>query len=479
MKLQRNQLVEVKIDDFNSFGVALAHLEGYTLEIPKAFRDEKVSVRLVKELSDQKVWLCDLLKVIEKSPLRSDSNYCDNKTCNICILDFLSYEKEIEWKEAQIKKELPSLLDLKIEPSLKIHEYRFQGKFAIYKKDGKTGYNLDLKNRDRMSDIKGCRLFIDSFFVLLDDLCSLLDEFDIPVFPLMKKGILENVSLNYSFKEETFLMNLWFNDQPNFKKLDEFLNAFSKRNPSVVSVYIKSSKKINGRWSYPGKSRHFWGEKFLVEQDTVNNIKYQIGADSIYYPNPSQSEQIIKQIKEDLNLKASSSLRVLDFFSGSGLLPVALAKHCKAVYAFEYNQSLILDTVSNSRLNRLENLYVSSFEQDKIKASSEVFKDDFQLLSYRSSGQSLKTILGNLLLEKSIPFILYRAGDFKYIKKDIADLKEMGYQIKESRFFDLMPRGRVVESIIYLKKQESIKLKRPQRVQKKHTKIKVKLKKEE
>jgi 23S rRNA (uracil1939-C5)-methyltransferase len=97
MKVKKNQIIEVEIENLAFGGKGLAKLNGYTLFIDQAVPGDLAAVRITKKKKSYAEARVD--RLIRPSSLRVDAPCSYRGICGGCKWQFLEYNQQIEYKK--------------------------------------------------------------------------------------------------------------------------------------------------------------------------------------------------------------------------------------------------------------------------------------------------------------------------------------------------------------------------------------------
>ncbi len=104
MEFQKNDLVTVSIEDMGTEGEGIGKAEGFTLFVKDAVIGDLVEARILK--MKKNYGYAKLEKVLKPSPYRVEPVCPYHRQCGGCQLQALSYEKQLEYKQAKVRNNL-------------------------------------------------------------------------------------------------------------------------------------------------------------------------------------------------------------------------------------------------------------------------------------------------------------------------------------------------------------------------------------
>ena len=104
MEFKKNDMVTLYIEDMGHDGEGIGKAEGYTLFVKDTVIGDKVEAKIMK--TKKNYGYARLMKVLEPSKDRVEPRCPDARACGGCQLQFLSYEKQLEFKKNKVKGNL-------------------------------------------------------------------------------------------------------------------------------------------------------------------------------------------------------------------------------------------------------------------------------------------------------------------------------------------------------------------------------------
>ena len=106
--INKNEEYIVEIVDNGIDGEGIAKIDGYTLFVEGAIKGEKIKVLVLK--ANKTYGYGKILEILEKSPNREEPICPQYKKCGGCVLQHLSYEAQMRYKEEKVKKTIKKFL---------------------------------------------------------------------------------------------------------------------------------------------------------------------------------------------------------------------------------------------------------------------------------------------------------------------------------------------------------------------------------
>lgn len=386
----------MQIDDLGMNGEGIAH-------------ENKKAVFVPFYLPGEVVENGELLK---KSEFRITPVCPYFKTCGGCHLQHLKYEETLKFKEDKIKNIFKKFkIKVKVlpcEPSPKIYNYR--NKLTL-KCDGEK-LGLYKINTHEVVDIAECKISSNE----------------------INRAIKIIREINLNNVREIILQNYLNNILITFKIIDKNYN-----NIIPLKDKLKEFKSYGIFVEYKNNTIFQMGEKYILKEEF--NIKYPFTNNSFYQIN----DEVKNIIYSDILANISTSDKVLDAYSGSGLLSACMARKAKLVTGVEIVPSATQNANKLKELNGLKNL--QNINGDFVKEI--IYKINFNVcvLDPPRAGVNREAI--ELILQKGPQKVIYLSCNPATLARDLCLFCER-YNISSLKPYDMFPNTHHVETLAVL-----------------------------
>ena len=386
----------MQIDDLGMNGEGIAH-------------ENKKAVFVPFYLPGEVVENGELLK---KSEFRITPVCSYFKTCGGCHLQHLKYEETLKFKEDKIKNIFKKFkIKVKVlpcEPSPKIYNYR--NKLTL-KCDGEK-LGLYKINTHEVVDIAECKISSNE----------------------INRAIKIIREINLSNVREIILQNYLNNILITFKIIDKNYN-----NIIPLKDKLKEFKSYGIFVEYKNNTIFQMGEKYILKEEF--NIKYPFTNNSFYQVN----DEVKNIIYSDILANISTSDKVLDAYSGSGLLSACMARKAKLVTGVEIVPAATQNANKLKELNGLKNL--QNINGDFVKEL--IYKINFNVcvLDPPRAGVNREAI--ELIMKKRPQKVIYLSCNPATLARDLCLFCER-YNISSLKPYDMFPNTHHVETLAVL-----------------------------
>lgn len=454
MEFKKNDLVTVKIEDMGHDGEGIGKAEGYTLFIKDTVIGDVVEAKIMK--MKKNYGYARLVRVLEASKDRTEPKCPVARACGGCQLQFLTYEKQLEFKKKKVVGNLERIggfSDISVEKVMGMENpwrYRNKAQFPVGKdKDGNLITGFYAGRTHSIIPNTNCYLGVEVNEEILNAVLDYMKENHVePYDEGTGKGLVRHILIRYGFKTKEIMVCLIINGRkiPNAAGLVEKLKNISGMTSITLNVNTKRSNVILGNEILP-----LWGKEFIT--DYIGEVKYQISPLSFYQVNPVQTEKLYGTALEYAGLTGKET--VWDLYCGIGTISLFLAQKAKKVYGVEIVPAAIEDARKNAELNGIENaeFFVGKAEEvlpAKYKEEG-VYADVIVVDPPRKGcdGALIETML-SMKPER----IVYVSCDSATLARDLKVLCEKEYQVKKVAVCDMFPGSVHVETVVLLSQQK-------------------------
>jgi len=463
-------LEKVLVEDYAAEGKSIARVDGKVIFIEKAVPGDVVDVLLLKNKKD---WA-------EGTPLRVHSFSADRVepfcshfgVCGGCQWQMLPYEKQLQYKQQQVKDNLqrigkiplPELLPI-IAAKETIHyrnkiEYTFGNKRFLLKEEL---HNEAIKSEQ---DVAG--FHAKGFFDKIVDIqtCYLQAEPTNAIRTAIKDFAIKNDWSFYDIRNHTgFLRNLqiricttgeWMANivvgEKDEKKITQLLDHVLQQFPSITTLFYTVNTKWNDSLNDLEPVTYF-GKGYVVEKMSSgpgeDNFQFRIGPKSFFQTNTKQAEQLYMITQDFAELAGRET--VYDLYCGAGSIGIFVSKKAKKIIGVDVINEAIEDARQNATLNNLTT--TEFYTGDVIEVCNDGFfaeqgKPDVIITDPPRAGMHEKLV--KKILNIAAPVVVYVSCNPATQARDLLLLDEK-YEITKIQPVDMFPHTHHIENVVQLK----------------------------
>lgn len=452
MEFKKNDLVTVKIEDMSHNGEGIGKAEGYTLFVKDAVIGDTVEAKIMK--AKKNYGYARLMQVLEPSPYRVEPKCPCARACGGCQLQFLSYEKQLEFKKKKVQGNLERIggfHNLVIDKVIGMEtpfRYRNKAQYPVGKnKDGEiiTGFYAG-RTHSIISNLD-CYLGAEVNQEILKQVLAYMEENHVePYEEESGRGLVRHILIRNGFRTGEIMVCLIINGKslPKVEKLIERLKAVKGMTSISINVNTKRNNVILGE-----EIQVLWGQAYI--SDYIGNIKFEISPLSFYQVNPVQTEKLYATALDYAELTGKET--VWDLYCGIGTISLFLAQKAKQVYGVEIVPPAIEDAKRNARINQIENaeFYVGKAEEVlPEKYEKEGIRADVIVVDPPRKG--CEPVVLETMLQMRPERIVYVSCDSATLARDLKILCQEDYQVEKVAVCDMFGNTVHVETVVLMSK---------------------------
>lgn len=450
MEFKKNDMVTVKIEDMSHDGSGIGKADGYTLFIKDAVIGDEVEAKIMK--TKKNYGFARLMNVLVPSPDRTEPKCPKARACGGCQLQFLSYEKQLEFKKNKVEgnlRRIGGFRDFSIEKVMGMENpwrYRNKAQFPFGKdKDGNIVTGFYAGRTHAIIPNRNCYLGVEENEEILNLIIEYMEENHVePYHEETGKGLVRHALIRYGFTTKEIMVCLIINGDslPKKDRLIERLVKIPGMTSITANVNKKRSNVILGEKILP-----LWGQGYIT--DYIGNVKYQISPLSFYQVNPVQTVKLYETALAYAGLTGNET--VWDLYCGIGTISLFLAQKAKQVYGVEIVPAAIEDAEKNAELNGIENaeFYVGKAEEVLPREYKEkgIYADVIVVDPPRKGCD--EELLSTMLAMRP-ERIVYVSCDSSTLARDLKILCSEEYRLERVAVCDMFPASVHVETVVLL-----------------------------
>lgn len=478
--MNKNDIIELKIEDMGIDGEGIGKYEGMTFFVKDAIIGDEIRARITK--LKKNYGYARVEEIVKASPYRTEPKCELHRRCGGCQIQAMDYAKQLEFKENKVKNNLIRLggfseefVDDVMEPIVGMEQpyrYRNKAQFPVGKdRDGNLIAGFYASRTHSIIPVKDCMLGVEENKEILDAVLSYMKECKVePYDEENGKGLVRHVLIRYGFTTREIMVCLIING----KKLpaQEVLLEKLQKIEGMTSISInRNEKKTNVILG--DVTETIWGQPYITDYihlrdckdftRTGKAISYHISPQSFYQVNPEQTEKLYSLALEYAGLTGKES--VWDLYCGIGTISLFLAGEAGHVYGVEIVPQAIEDAKDNVKRNGFTNtaFFVGKAEevlpefyeknnglkeQQECKEGADMLHPDVIVVDPPRKGCDEKCLETMLLMQPER--IVYVSCDSATLARDLKMFSEGGYEVKRVRAVDQFAHTGHVECVVAL-----------------------------
>ncbi|MCT7905162.1 23S rRNA (uracil-C(5))-methyltransferase RlmCD [Candidatus Ornithobacterium hominis] len=445
-------------------GAAIAKPEGQkTIMVCNGVPGDVVDVRIVKK---KKRFLEGKVVTVKKASAdRIEPNCQHFGICGGCKWQNMTYEKQLFYKEQEVRDHLERIAKIQPEEFLPIlgseqqfwyrnkMEFSFSNQRWVTEEEIKEKGEIENRNAlgfhipgmwSKILDIEKCWLQEEPSNQIRRSLKEFADEQGLAFFdPTEQSGLLRTLMIRMTTTGEIMVLVQFFENQPeNIQKVLGFLN---QKFPEITSLLYTINPKGNDS-IYDLEILNFKGQDFITEE--MEGLRFKIGPKSFYQTNPQQALHLYQITRDFADLDGSEI--VYDLYTGTGTIAQFIAQKAKKVIGVESVPEAIVAARENAAFNQIDNCTFYVGDMKNVFTDAFVQENgypDVIVVDPPRDGMHPKVVenLLNIAPEK----IVYVSCNSATQARDLEKLKEK-YTLKKVQPVDMFPQTYHVENVALL-----------------------------
>ena len=501
MEFQKNQIVEVTIEDMGTEGEGIGKTDGFTLFVKDAVAGDVVEAKILK--CKKNYAYARLEKVLTPSPFRAEPACKFYRQCGGCQLQALSYDRQLVFKQEKIRNNLiriggfaPELLDETMESIVGMEQpfhYRNKAQYPVgTDKEGNLITGFYAGRTHSIIANTDCLLGSRDNKEILETILEYMRANHVTAYDeAYGQGLVRHILIRSGFTSGEIMVCLVINRSnkknnsgikaanrdkiagksttgnrvsqiknpeflPNQVELIEHLSKIKGMTSIMVSINTEKTNVIMGK-----EIHCIWGEPVIEDTIHVRDMRqpgypftgdaltFKISPLSFYQVNPVQTEKLYSLALEYAGLTGKET--VWDLYCGIGTISLFLAGRAKQVYGVEIIPQAIEDAKNNASRNHIENAEFFVGKAEEVlpqKYKEEGIYADVIVVDPPRKGCDEACL--NTMLQMKPQRIIYVSCDSATLARDLKILCDGGYELKRWRGVDQFGQSVHVETVVLL-----------------------------
>lgn len=473
--VHRNQVIEVKIDDFAFGGQGIARMKSeegdFILFVENTFPGQFVRARVDKKRKRHAE--CKLLEVLERSPLEKELPFQEISGAPYL---FVPIEVQQEYKKKStldVYRKIgriadpASLFDEFISsPEAFFYRNKMEYSFSCIEHVPETGEEIDdafalgFKRRGTWWKVENLNkpsgLFDEQWETILPEFRDLLKSFGLPAWhPPRKEGFFRHIVVRKSFDQDQLLLHI-VTSSTGIKKFDKaqvvsFLKE--KLGNRLAGVWHTINDNVADRAKIEnGTSELLFGDSVVVEK--MLGLSFEISMESFFQTNPKSAERLYTKAIDYVCDHAKDGGVIMDLFCGTGTIGQLAAQRVNAgeIIGVDIVEEAIEDAKRNAKRNKLEHLHFFAADVGKFLSLHPEYLNriDTIVLDPPRAGIAPKTLQKVMALGAS--HVVYISCNPSTQARDTETLEQGGYKLTKLSLVDQFPHTSHIEAIAVYEK---------------------------
>lgn len=461
-------LGKVRITDIGAEGNAIARIDNQVIFVPMLIPGDVVDIRVRKKR--RKFMEGTVVRFHEYSPDRIKPRCAHFGVCGGCKWQHLPYEKQLQFKEKQVKDNLTRIGKVDIpftDPILgspEIFFYRNKLEYTFSDKRWLTREEMISDNDhlnedalgfhipgmfDKVLDIRECYLQPEPSNAIRDAVRRYAHRKSFAFFNLRQQsGFLRNLIIRNTSSGKVMVIIVFYLDEK--ERIEGLLDFLAAEFPQINSLFYIINTKQNDSLADQVPIL-YKGEDHLLEE--MDGLKFRIGPKSFYQTNTKQSLRLYKITKEFAALTGNEI--VYDLYTGAGTIANFISDAAQKVIGIEYIDEAVRDAAINSEINNIRNTRffagdIRSLLNDQF--ISDNGKPDLIITDPPRAGMHEDVV--KQIIKASPGKVIYISCNPSTQARDISLMSDY-YNVTRVQPVDMFPHTHHVENVILLEQKKS------------------------
>ncbi len=450
MNLKKNDKIELFIDAVTSEGSGIGRYNGFAVFVRGTVPGDKIRTHIIKISKNYAIGIID--EILEPSPERIESDCPVSKMCGGCSLRNMSYQEELNYKLSRVQEAVSRIgnIDFPVERIIgaeTIKHYRNKAQYPVLIENGILTAGFYAYKSHRIIPCADCLLQPAEFEKGIAAFSKWIEKNQITSYDEKTgRGLLRHIYFRKAFGTDEIMACAVVNasDIPDKEYLISLLQrAFDNLKSVVININKMHTNVILG-----SKTKTIWGSDKIC--DILLGKKFVVSPQSFYQVNHSQCERLYSLAAEYANLKGGET--VVDLYCGTGTIGLTLADKCRKLVGIELVPSAIENARENAALNGIKNAeFICADAFDGARQMEQMgLKPDLVILDPPRKGCQKE--LFDVIEAMGAGRIVYVSCDSATLARDLAVLKEKGWQLCRLAAVDMFPRTPHVEAVALVMK---------------------------
>lgn len=444
--LQKNQYFEGECIDYTYDGMGIVKVDGVPYFVKDMLVHEVGELKVIKVLKTYGI--ARLIKLHRPSKERVKPICPLFKACGGCHLQHFSVAEQQRFKTKYVKDCLARIAHIDDVEIVNCHmmaegyHYRNKVQLPCGIENGHlvTGFYRRHTNEIIANDV--CFIQDQRANALSQKVREVLDELHISAYDkITHKGCLRHILVKAAKYTDDLMLVLITNGK-SFRKKEVVIEKLTQAFPNLKTII----QNVNERHDNVilGEQEIIWYGQGYIE-DYLEDIKFQISAKSFYQVNPIQAEKLYRYALDFAALSGNET--VIDAYCGIGTISLFLARYAQKVYGVEIVKEAIEDAKRNALANQIDNVEFEVADAKDFMKKVDI-PIDVVVCDPPRKGCS-QDFLDSVVALAPKRFV-YVSCNVATQARDIAYMKERGYELVKVQPVDMFPMTYGVESVALL-----------------------------
>ncbi|MPQ32669.1 23S rRNA (uracil(1939)-C(5))-methyltransferase RlmD [Clostridium estertheticum] len=446
--MQKRKEYEFNIEKLEFPAQGIAYYEGEKVLIKNTLPGQKVIAKVSRK---KPVGVeAKLVKILEDVDYKVEPLCKITEFCGGCSHQFLSYEKQLEFKKQQVLKlfedaEIKDYEFLGIQQSPEQFEYRNKMEFTFgdFRKNEELTLGMHTKGRSfSIVTVDDCKIVDVDFREILKLVLNYFIELKLPHYNVMeRKGYLRNLVIRKAKNTGEILVNLVTTSQIDLDLSEITSKLKDLKCDGVITGIMHTYNDSLSDIVQADKTETLYGREYIMEN--ILDLKFKINPFAFFQTNSKGAEKLYSIVRDFLG--DSESKVVFDLYCGTGTIGQIVAAKAKKVLGIELIEEAVAAANENARINGLDNCEFIAGDVAKVIKDVQD-KPDSIILDPPRAGVHPTAL--DYVIKFDAPHIVYVSCNPKSLVVDLKEMINNGYKVNKVILMDMFPHTPHIETIV-------------------------------
>ncbi len=466
-KKRNNEIIpNVQLIDASSDGNAVGKVGEKVVFVKYGVPGDVVDLKIV---GDKRRFYEGVIENLVEKSIHRQKPFCQHfGICGGCKWQNMSYEKQLFYKEKQVKDAFERIGHLEwkewfgIKGSKQEKAYRNKLEFTFSQEVWLSPQHFDKLKEGEISPALGFHAPGRFDKILEIEECLLMDPINdkirnwvrayalknnLTFFHIRKQeGFLRNMVIRLTSTGEIMLVMIFFYEDKELR--EAMMKQIQSTFPEITSLlYIINDKKNDSYGDLPVHS--FSGKDYITER--MNDLQFRISAKSFFQTNTKQAIELYQTAFDFAGLTGEET--VYDLYTGTGTIANFVAEKAKNVIGIEYVPEAIEDAKINSEINGIKNTtFYAGDMKDLLNAKLFEQHGHPNVIITDPPRAGMHEDVVHVILNAFPDKIVYVSCNPATQARDLALMKDR-YEIVKVQPVDMFPQTHHVENVVLLRRR--------------------------
>lgn len=451
MKKRKVYELDIESTEFPGFGVA--YKGNKKVLIKGALPGQKVTA-FVRKFKNGNA-MANLNDIIEDVDYKIEPECPVFEICGGCSHQFISYEKQLEFKEDQLlklfeKAEISGFEFSGVDGSPEVFEYRNKMEFSFgdMEKGGELCLGMHMKGRSfSIVTADQCKIVDGDFRLVLKTVLDYFRSKELKHYRIMaREGYLRNLLIRKGKNTGDLMIGIVTTSQVDFdmSEITEILKSLDYNGELKSLLHIVNDSLSDTVQA--DEVRILYGEDFITEE--ILGLKFKISPFSFFQTNSLGAEKLYSIVRDFMG--DAENKTVFDLYCGTGTIGQIVAQKAEKVVGVELIEEAVEAANENAKLNGLNNCEFIAGDVAKVIQN---LKENPDIIILDPPRPGVHPVALDYVLKFNAKEIIYVSCNPKTLVNDLKVLLDGGYKIEKVKGKDMFPHTPHVECVVKIVKE--------------------------